>query len=139
MDGLSTAASVMAVVQLAQAVGGALMEYYGRVKSARDDVQRLYHSIKNLESVLKSVDDLPPTLLINIQTLLENKTGTLSLCNNELDGIKKELDTFSKHQNHVGKLKSLIWPFKKKDVDKHVDFIDKHKHDLMLAFGVENL
>ncbi|THV45515.1 hypothetical protein BGAL_0479g00010 [Botrytis galanthina] len=139
MDGLSTAASVIAVVQLAQAVGGALMEYYEGVKGARDDIQRLYHSIKNLESVLKSIDDLPPTLSINIQTLLENKTGTLSLCKNELDGIKKELDTFSKHQNHIGKLKSLIWPFKKKDVDKHVDFIDKHKHDLMLAFGVENL
>ncbi|KAF7941793.1 uncharacterized protein EAE97_006630 [Botrytis byssoidea] len=139
MDGLSTAASVIAVVQLAQAVGGALMEYYEGIKSARDDVQRLYHSIKNLESVLKSIDDLPPTLSINIQTLLENKTGTLSLCKNELDGIKKELDTFPKQQDRIGKLKSLIWPFKKKDVDKHVDFIDKHKHDLMLAFGVENL
>ncbi|TGO09617.1 hypothetical protein BTUL_0159g00020 [Botrytis tulipae] len=139
MDGLSTAASVIAVVQLAQAVGGALMEYYEGVKSARDDVQRLYHSIKNLESVLESVDDLPPTLSINIQRLLENKTGTLSLCKGELDGIKKELDTFSKQQDRIGKLKSLIWPFKKKDVDKHVDFIDKHKHDLMLAFGVENL
>ncbi|TGO37662.1 hypothetical protein BHYA_0092g00450 [Botrytis hyacinthi] len=139
MDGLSTAASVIAVVQLAQAVGGALMEYYEGVKGARDDIQRLYHSIKNLESVLKSVGDLPHTLSINIQTLLENKTGTLSLCKAELDGIKKELDTFSKQQNHIGKLKSLIWPFKKKDVDKHVDFIDKHKHDLMLAFGVENL
>ncbi|TGO50759.1 hypothetical protein BOTNAR_0380g00010 [Botryotinia narcissicola] len=139
MDGLSTAASVIAVVQLAQAVGGALMEYYEGVKSARDDVQRLYHSIKNLESVLKSIDDLPTTLSINIQTLLENKTGTLSLCKNELDGIKKELDTFSKQQDRIGKLKSLIWPFKKKDVDKHVDFIDKHKHDFMLAFGVENL
>ncbi|KAF7924951.1 uncharacterized protein EAE98_007039 [Botrytis deweyae] len=139
MDGLSTAASVIAVVQLAQAVGGALMEYYEGVKSARDDIQRLYHSIKNLESVLKSINDLPHTLSINIQTLLENKTGTLSLCKAELDGIEKELDTFSKQQNHIGKLKSLIWPFKKKDVDKHVDFIDKHKHDLMLAFGVENL
>ncbi|KAF7891328.1 uncharacterized protein EAF02_001653 [Botrytis sinoallii] len=139
MDGLSTAASVIAVVQLAQAVGGALKEYYEGVKSARDDIQRLYHSIKNLESVLKSINDLPHTLSINIQTLLENKTGTLSPCKAEFDGIKKELDTFSKQQNHIGKLKSLIWPFKKKDVDKHVDSINKHKHDLMLAFGVENL
>ncbi|KAF7889319.1 uncharacterized protein EAF01_010812 [Botrytis porri] len=139
MDGLSAAASIIAVVQMAQAVGGVLMEYYEGVKSARDDIQRLYHSIKNLESVLKSVDTLPHNLSINIQTLLENKTGTLSLCKAELDGIKKELDTFSKQQNHIGKLKSLIWPFKKKDVDKHVDFIDKHKNDLVLAFGVENL
>ncbi|TEY71675.1 hypothetical protein BOTCAL_0088g00070 [Botryotinia calthae] len=139
MDGLSAAASIIAVVQLAQAVGGVLMEYYEGVKGARDDIQRLYNSIKNLESVLKSVDDLPRTLSINIQALLENKTGTLSLCKAELDGIKKELDTFSKQQNHIGKLKSLIWPFKKKGVDKHVHFIDKHKHDLMLSFGVENL
>ncbi|CCD54455.1 hypothetical protein BofuT4_P125030.1 [Botrytis cinerea T4] len=139
MDGLGAAASVIAVVQMAQAVGGALVEYYEGVKSARDDIQRLYNSIKNLESVLRSVDDLPRTFSINIQASLENKTGTLSLCKAELDGIKKELDAFSKQQNHIGKLKSLIWPFKKKDVDKLVDFIDKHKHDLMLAFGVENL
>ncbi|TGO43925.1 hypothetical protein BCON_0717g00010 [Botryotinia convoluta] len=139
MDGLSAAASVIAVVQMAQAVGGALIEYYEGVKSARGEIQRLYHSIRNLESLLKSIDDLPHTLSINIQTLLQNKIGTLSLCKAELDGIKKELDTFSKQQNHIGKLESTIWPFKKKDVDKHVDFIDKHKHDLMLAFGVENL
>lgn len=139
MDGLGAAASVIAVVQMAQAVSGALVEYYEGVKSARDDIQRLYNSIKNLESVLRSVDDLLRTFSINIQASLENKTGTLSLCKAELDGIKKELDAFSKQQNHIGKLKSLVWPFKKKDVDKHVDFIDKHKHDLMLAFGVENL
>lgn len=139
MDGLGAAASVIAVVQVAQSVGGALMEYYEGVKSAREDIKRLYYSIKNLESVLKSVDNLPHTFSINIQAPLENKTGTLSLCKAELDSIKKELDAFSKQQNHIGKLKSLIWPFKKKDVDKHVDFIDKHKHDLMLAFGVENL
>ncbi|TGO18306.1 hypothetical protein BPAE_0389g00020 [Botrytis paeoniae] len=139
MDGLSATASVIAVAQLAQAVGGALMEYYEGVKSARGEIQRLYHSIRNLESLLKSIDDLPHTLSINFQTHLENNTGTLSLCKAELDGIKKELDTFSKQHNRIGKLKSLIWPFKKKDVDKHIDFIDKHKHDLMLAFGVENL
>ncbi|KAF7891938.1 hypothetical protein EAF00_008240 [Botryotinia globosa] len=122
MDGLTTAASVIAVVQLAQAVGGALMEYYEGVKSACDDVQRLYHSIKNLESVLKSVDDQPPTLSINIQRLLENKTGTLSLSTSY-----RKAEIFDMAVQEEG------------CVDKYVYFIDKHKHDLMLEFGVENL
>ncbi|KAI9650594.1 hypothetical protein NHQ30_000612 [Ciborinia camelliae] len=139
MDGLSAAASVIAVVQMAQAVGGALMEYYEAVKGAREDIQRLYHSIKNLECVLGAIDDLPNTLSTNIQTILEDKTGTLSLCRAELNDIKRGLDTFTTQQKHIGKLKCLIWPFKKKDVDKHVDLIDKHKNDLVLAFGVENL
>ena len=45
MDGLSAAASVVAVIQIAQAVGSALKDYYQGVRDSREDIQKLYNSV----------------------------------------------------------------------------------------------
>jgi hypothetical protein len=48
MDGLSAAASVIAVIQLAQFMGSTLKDYYEGVWDARNDIEELYNSITNL-------------------------------------------------------------------------------------------
>ena len=40
MDGLSAAASIIAVIQVAQAVGSGLKDYYEGVRDAREDIDR---------------------------------------------------------------------------------------------------
>jgi len=54
MDGLSVAASVIAVIQIAQAIGSALKDSYEDVRDARADIQKLYHSVRSLESILSA-------------------------------------------------------------------------------------
>lgn len=137
---MDAGASIIAFIQLTQAVGGALMDYYEGVKNARDDIQQLYHSIKNLEYVLEEVKKLvgSNTLSAGIKALLEDKNGPVTLCESELVKLRDKLK-YSPAHFQVGKLKSLKWPFQKKDIDKIVRAIDKHKDDLVLALGIENL
>jgi hypothetical protein len=58
MDGLSGAASVIAVLQLTVSVGAALKDYYEGVRDARDDIHKLYGSIKGLERTLERLKDV---------------------------------------------------------------------------------
>jgi hypothetical protein len=58
MEPLSGAASVIAVLQLATAVGSALKDYYEGVRDAREDIRKLYGSIKGLERILERLKDV---------------------------------------------------------------------------------
>ncbi|TVY18948.1 hypothetical protein LARI1_G002429 [Lachnellula arida] len=81
MDGLSGAASVIAVLQLATAVGSALKDYYEGVRDAREDIGKLYGSIKGLEGILERLKDVAKGL--NDETLL--------LLTQPLEGVRAEL------------------------------------------------
>jgi hypothetical protein len=58
MDGLSSAASVIAVIQGAQSVASGLKNYYEGVRDARADIRKLYNSIKGLEAILSTIQEL---------------------------------------------------------------------------------
>ena len=58
MDGLRAAASIIAVVQIAQSVGSALRDYYQDVRDARKDINALHSPIKNLELILVDLETL---------------------------------------------------------------------------------
>ncbi|TVY93678.1 hypothetical protein LAWI1_G001865 [Lachnellula willkommii] len=81
MDGLSGAASVIAVLQLATAVGSALKDYYEGVRDAREDIGKLYGSVKGLEGILGRLNDVAKGL--NNETLL--------LLTQPLEGVRAEL------------------------------------------------
>ena len=79
MDGLSGAASVIAVLQLATAVGSALKDYYEGVRDAREDIRKLYGSIKGLERILERLKDVAKEM--------SNET----LLTQPLEGVRAEL------------------------------------------------
>jgi hypothetical protein len=58
MDGLSGAASVIAVIQIAQSVASGLKDYYEGVRDARADIRKLYNSTKGLEAILSTIQGL---------------------------------------------------------------------------------
>jgi len=136
MDGLSAAASIIAVIQITQAVGSGLKDYYEGVRGAREDIQKLYRAIKSLEAILKSIEELLklPSIQDSLcETLFTNQAGPLKQCQAELERIKSKLGSSG---NHV---QSLLWPFKKKDVEKRVTMLERYKSNLSLGIGLENL
>ena len=143
MDGLSGAASVIAVIQIAHAIGSALKDYYEDVRDARADIQKLYHSVRSLESILSDIQDIinrrdGERLLSS--SLFTNPAGPLRQSELELHKLRLELNISPKTKHGLGKaVQSMTWPFKKKDVEKAVDTIDRHKSSLILEIGVENL
>lgn len=143
MDGLSGAASVIAVIQIAQTIGSALKDYYEDVRDARADIQKLYHSVRSLESILSCIGDVinrrdgEPLLF---SSLFTNPSGPLRQSELELHKLRLELNISPKTKHGFGKaVQSMTWPFKRNDVEKAVDTIDRHKSSLILEIGVENL
>jgi uncharacterized phage infection (PIP) family protein YhgE len=61
MDGVSAAASIIAVIQIRQTVATILKDYYSGVRDARKDIQRLYNTINRLEAILTCINDLAST------------------------------------------------------------------------------
>jgi hypothetical protein len=140
MDGLSGAASVIAVIQIAQSVASGLKDYYEGVRDARADIRTLYNSIKGLEAILSAIQDL---LNRGDAGLAESKQSLEPpLRQSELDLTKLRFDlqgSQEKFQKFGRAAQSLAWPFKKKDVEKMVDALERNKSALMLGLEVENL
>lgn len=143
MDGLSAAASVIAVIQIAQSIGTALKDYYEGVRDARDDIKKLYNSVTSLQAILssiyKTINRANGQFLLDI-ALLTNPSGPLRRAELELHKLQLELKILVKGQKSLDKaVRSLIWPFKKKDIEKAVGTIERCKSSLTLELQVEHL
>lgn len=135
MDPLSGAASVIAVVQLADRVLTLCGNYVAAVKDARKDIERLRTEVTSLQRVLQKVDPI-----------VENKTRTLHSphpvveelgevikgCQTTLLELESELD-LGKH-----KLRRVLkWPLRSKKVASVIETLDRHKSTLILALSVD--
>lgn len=69
MDALSGAASVVAVVQIAQSLGSALRDYYQGIRDARDDINALHSSVKSLKQILGEIQGFAKEGIIDTKVL----------------------------------------------------------------------
>ncbi|KAH0534139.1 hypothetical protein FGG08_007265 [Glutinoglossum americanum] len=140
MDGLSVAASVVAVIQLATKVGSACQQYYFCAKGARREIQRIVDGVASLTDILDNLKDLvesPGGARLAASGLLTEADGPLQKCYSKLTAIQNKLDAPPGGKwKTLGK--SLVWPFQEKEVSKIIAGIEKHKQDLGLALAVDN-
>ena len=139
MDPLSGVASVIAVVQLAQVIGGALKAYYTGAREARADINRLYTSITSLEAILTQAEIIVRSLHCDSLESIFLESSPLSLLRIELERVRLILNA-PRIKGKLGyAIHSLRWPFKNKDVEKVVGVIERHKSTLSIHFGIELL
>jgi hypothetical protein len=92
MEPLSAVASVIAVVQLTQAISLALKVYYQGAREARAEVNRPYSTVHSLELVLKQVEDIANNNHGGkLQNLLTDPSWPLEQLKPELEGIQVAL------------------------------------------------
>lgn len=140
MDGLSAAASVIAVIQIAQSVASGLKDYYEGVRDARADISKLYNSIRGLEAILSTIQDLQNRGDASLAKSKQSLEAPLRQCELDLTKLRFDLQNSQEKLQKFGKVaQSLAWPFKKKDVEKTVEGLERNKSALMLGLGVENL
>lgn len=136
MDGLSAAASVIAVVQIAEVVCSKLQQYIWAVKDAKKDIERLRDEILTLHDVLEKVDDLKygPRSEALALDILNKPDGPIEKCNYELVELLSRLDTGQGDtaMKRVG-WRALKWPFNRKAVDKILESLEKYKATFNLA------
>ncbi|TVY35584.1 hypothetical protein LSUB1_G005613 [Lachnellula subtilissima] len=141
MDGLSAAASVVALVQISGQIYNLCQTYYSGVKSAREDIRRLRNEVTSLQDVLNGVADLadsPASAKLAVLDLLNQPGGLVQQCRTELAGlITKLVDGQGDGTMKSLGLRALKWPFTKKDVDATVSIVGRQKALFHLALTTD--
>ena len=141
MDGLSAAASVIAVVQISGQIFQLCQTYYLEVKDAKNDIQRLRNEVMTLRGIASSVNDLISTAESNKLPVLESLNqnhGLLQHYQLELDNLAVRLEkALGKNKMKKFGMRALKWPFDKKEVDNAVAIIERCKTTFNLAVGCD--
>lgn len=142
MDGLSGAASVVAVVDISAKVASLCFQYSVEVKHAKEDIDRLHRKVKDTKNVLEKFQQLlekqDKLQLSTTRTLLD----PLQRCSQELKELEATLQANlepsgrRKAMQRFG-FRALKWPLTSKEVEKTVQNLEKYGHTFSLALEVD--
>lgn len=136
MDGLSGAASVIAVVDVSAKVASLCFQYAVAVKDAKNEIERLQKTINNIKHVLEHVAQL-----LEKQSQLQTSHKLLDSveeCRGQLIELTVQLEPRKtrKAMQRFG-MRALKWPFTSKQVEKIVTSLEKYQQTFSLALQVD--
>jgi hypothetical protein len=134
MDGLSGAASVIAVVEISVKIVSLCYQYSIAVKDVKDYIERVQRKVSDityiLEEIKQPLDNQDKTRLSTTQGLF----SSLEQCLKNLKSLDAKLDpgktpkTMSRFS-----LRALKWPFTSKQVDKVILNLEGYEQDIQLG------
>jgi len=138
MDGLSSAATVIAVIQLADRILAICGKYATAVKDAKKDVEHLSQEVKSVTEVLKKLDELlsgPNGAKLSASQELRK---ALTDCVSELEALEDRLGLGNgrKIMRRFG-LRALKWPFEREEVEKVIKNLERCKQLFTLALQAD--
>jgi uncharacterized coiled-coil DUF342 family protein len=131
MNGLSGAASVIAVIGISAKIVLLCFQYSKAVKDAKDDIERVQGKVSDINNILKQIkqllDSQDKTRLSTTQGLF----SSLAKCLKELESVQAELAPGKgrKTMSRIG-FRALKWPFTSKQVDKIVSNLEEYEQAL---------
>ncbi|KAK6495585.1 hypothetical protein TWF481_002633 [Arthrobotrys musiformis] len=136
MDGLSAAASVIAVIDVSAKLLGVLGKYCKDAKDAKEDIQQLTEQVESLHGVLESIQTLidgkGETKIPDIQSL----KGSLAQCKARVQEVFGKLP---EQKKVLGWRKSLKWPFDKPRVKEILYALESSRATLSNSLALSNL
>jgi hypothetical protein len=138
MDGLSGAASVIAVIDVSAKITALCFQYSIAVEDAKNDIERIKKKVYDIKRVLESIKELldgpHKAQLSTTHGLLKS----LKQCLLELQGLEEELEP-SKTRKAISKfrMRALKWPFTSKQVEKIVLSMNGYEQTFTLALQVD--
>jgi uncharacterized coiled-coil DUF342 family protein len=138
MDGLSGAASVIAVIDISAKIVSLCFRYSIAVKEAKDDIERVQRKLSDITHILEQIKQL---LDSQDETRLPTTQGlfsSLAQCLAELEGLQVELEPGKtrKTMSRIG-FRTLKWPFTSKQVDKIVSNLEGYEQTFSLALQID--
>lgn len=138
MDGLSSAASVIAIIQITGSLVKLCGGYMREVKDARDEICTLQRNIAGLQGTLQ---DLHKFLQSNDGKALPTSSGlgsNIADCLSDLRGLEERLDPGKgkKLMKRFG-FRALKWPLKRVEVEVVTQNLEKHKSSFLLSLQVD--
>jgi hypothetical protein len=138
MDGLSAAASVIAVIQISEDVVSLCSQYLKAVKNAKSDIVRLQGELSSLKPVLEGAQKLlegpNAARLETSRPLLDGLRG----CYSQLEDLETKLKGNGKRMRYFG-LRALKWPFKSKKVDNIIQTLSKFRDTLSAGLNIDQM
>jgi hypothetical protein len=142
MDGLGSAASVVAVIDLSAKVASLCFQYYSAVKNAKSDIERLHGGLGRLNITLEGVRELLESpngaRLLTSQRLWDGLCGCSSQLTELETKLEKELNpgTVGRMMSRLG-APALKWPFESKDVERIIKTIEQFQDTVSAALTID--
>ncbi|KAI1594577.1 WD40 repeat [Pyrenophora tritici-repentis] len=138
MDGLSGAASVIAVIDMSAKIASLCFQYSMAVKDAKGDIERVQRKVGEITHILEKIkqllDSQDKTRLSTTQGLFDS----LRQCLGELEKLRVKLNP-GKTRGIMARfdLRALKWPFTSKQVDKIVSTLEGHERSFSSTLQID--
>lgn len=151
MDPLSITASVITVLQAAEAVISICCDYRSAVKGSSWELSRVLEEVRALRNVLRTLEELADkaespssdarSRLPALKSLCDPDTGILNKCRTELNNLTTKLTppewigpSGSKRR---GLVQALTWPLRKEDTEKALAGIERFKSTINVVVATD--
>ncbi|EMD58222.1 hypothetical protein COCSADRAFT_351273 [Bipolaris sorokiniana ND90Pr] len=140
MDGLSGAASVIAVIDISTKIVSLCFQYSTAVKDAKGDIEHVQRKVGDithiLEKIIQFLGSQDKARLSTTQGLF----SALEQCREELKSLEAKLDPGKsrKTMSRFG-FRALKWPFTSKQVNKIVLNLERYEQTFSLALQVDQI
>lgn len=134
MDGVSGAASIIAVIDVSAKIISLCFQYSTAVKNARKDIERLQKKVGNIKDVFEQVEQLLDGQNKTLLSATQNLSDSLKECRWQLEELNTQLEP-SKTRNAMSRfgVRALKWPFTSKEVEKYIDSLESYEQLYTLA------
>jgi hypothetical protein len=148
MDGVSSAAAILPLVQLAGKLAIVVGQYASSVKNAENSRQRLLQELFAIGGIMNTVKTLVDNSssasntsrtsprVENLSSLF-SADGPLVPLQDTLTALLDELNKDITQQTKFGPVKRLVWPFKEKRINNFITSLERYKSLLTLAFSTD--
>lgn len=138
MDGLSSAASVIAGIQLAGSIAKLCARYIQEVKDAPDDIITLQRTISGLEGVFQRLNSLLEDSRGAKLPTSSSVVNNLSDCLSHLEALKQKIDLGrgKRAMRRLG-IRALQWPLKRTEVERIIHDLEIYKPTFTLSLQVD--
>lgn len=120
---MAVALTIIEVTLAVSSVVKALYDYSSSAKDAKDDIHKLAQELFALKGALEyfGMDEKS-----NVDDAMQDQIRDMLVMTKEtIDGIQKRLDVPTSGFRRTAK--SLAWPFKSSEIEKHIDSIERAK------------
>ena len=138
MDGVSAAASAVALVETSLKVASLCAEYCSHVKNAKKDADQLCLEIRAFISVLQNLDKLARSPRATRLFASRSLSDDIQQCLTHLERLQKKLEPGQgrKAMSWYG-IRALKWPFESKELEKDLGMLERYKSTFTAALSTD--
>jgi hypothetical protein len=137
MEGISAAASVIGIIQLAGSIVKICGGYLQEVKHARDDIIALKRTVADLESTVEKLRECLEGRDGTTLTISSSLVRSIANCLSDLGALKKSVDP-GKGKDFMRRfgIRAFKWPLNRTEVGRLIQNLEGYKSSFTLSLQI---